>query len=67
MRIVDEQCENMVDVTIEIEESLLRDVQSLCLELGITVEQLIVAFIHFCACPENYEAVRALLCDGMGG
>lgn len=29
-----------------------------CTEHGITIEQLIIAFIRFCACPKNYEAVR---------
>ena len=38
-----------VTVTIEIDEALLRDVEKLCKELGITVEQLVIGFFHFCS------------------
>jgi antitoxin component of RelBE/YafQ-DinJ toxin-antitoxin module len=57
----------MVDITIEIEEGLLNDVQKICSELGTTIEQLIIDFLHFCARPENYETVRKWLCDGKAG
>jgi len=50
--------ENSVDITIETEERLFRDTQKWCTERGITFEQLIIAFVRFCACPENYEVVR---------
>jgi len=57
----------MVDISIDIDEYLLREVQKVCSGYGITVEQLIVAFIHFCACPDNYEAVKVYFsqCDTM--
>ena len=49
---------NKVDVVIEIEKRLLCDVQRWCSNCRVTVEQLIMAFLRFCACQENYEAVR---------
>ena len=67
MNLTNETNGNMADLTIEIEETLLRDVQNLCSELGFTIEQLIVEFLRFCACPENYDVVRELLCGGKTG
>jgi hypothetical protein len=56
--------ENSADVTIEIEEMLARDTQGWCQEHGVIPEQLIIAFLRFCACAENYEAVRDWLGSG---
>ena len=56
-----EMNENSVDITIEIEERLFRDTQKWCTEHGITAEQLIIAFISFCVCPENYDALASEL------
>ena len=53
--------ENSVDITIEIEERLFRDTQKWCTEHGITAEQLIIAFISFYVCPENYDALASEL------
>ena len=46
-----------VEVTVEIDAELCQSVQKRCSELGISVEQLIIAFIRFCACPENRDAI----------
>ena len=49
---------NLVEISIEIEETVLADVEELCTREGITVEGLIVSFLYFCADPNNHETVR---------
>ena len=49
---------NMIDLCIELEESLLQATEVWCGGFGVTVEKLVVAFLHFCIHPENREAVR---------
>jgi len=59
--------ENSVDVTVEIEQEVLGDIQNWCSEMAVSVEQLMIAFLHFCACPENYGAVRKWLVSEKAG
>ena len=62
-----ELSENCVEVTFEIDEVLLNDVQNWCAEIGVAIEQLTIAFLRFCAHCENYGAVRDWLAIGKGG
>ena len=54
---------NKVDVIIEIEKTLLCDVQRWYSNHRVTVEQLTVEFLRFCACRDNFEAVREWLTE----
>ena len=50
--------EDGVEVTIEIEEELLDRTKRWCAEVNISVEQLVLAFIRFCASPDNHYALK---------
>jgi len=50
--------EDLVDLTIEIEEELLEQTKRWCVDLGISVEQLALAFVRFCACNDNQTALK---------
>lgn len=47
-----------VEISIEIDEKLLDEIKSWCLDVGVSVEQMTVAFLRFCACPDNHDALR---------
>ena len=49
---------NLVEVSIEIEEAVLVAVQDICARVGITVEELIVSFIRFCADSRNHAFIK---------
>ena len=53
----------MVTITIEIDEALLQEVEIFCAEIGTTVEQILIDFIHFCVKPENFETVKKWLTE----
>ena len=46
------------DVTFEIEDGLFNSANRWCAEVDITVEQLALAFIRFCACTDNHMALK---------
>jgi len=50
--------EGSVDLTIEIEEELFDKTKRWCADLGISVEQLALAFVRFCACTDNQMALK---------
>jgi len=50
--------EDSVDLTIEIEEELFDKTKRWCADLGISVEQLALAFVRFCACTDNQMALK---------
>ena len=50
--------EGGVEVTIEIEMELFDRTERWCAEVGISVEQLALAFIRFCACADNHAALK---------
>ncbi|MDR2599217.1 MAG: hypothetical protein LBC73_02970 [Oscillospiraceae bacterium] len=47
-----------IDVTFEIEEFLFDKVNQWCRNFSISIEQLVLAFIHFCACKNNHVAFK---------
>jgi len=50
--------EDDVEVTIEIEDGLFDKTERWCAEVGISVEQLALAFIRFCACTDNHAVLK---------
>ena len=50
--------ENSIDLTIEIEEDLFDRTKRWCSDLGISVKQLVLAFLRFCACMDNRVALK---------
>jgi len=50
--------EKCAEITFEIEKNLLDETNTFCVELGITIEQLILAFIRFSALKDNYPALK---------
>ena len=58
---------NSVEMSFEIDDALIGDIQNWGSEAGVTVEQLIIAFLRFCACPQNHDAVRDWLAGGKAG
>ena len=52
---------NCVEISFEIEENLLDEVNSFCANLGIQTEQLILAFIRFCTSKDNYPALKEFI------
>jgi len=50
-----------VEISFEIEESLLDEVNSICANLSIQTEQLILAFIRFCTFKDNYPALKEFI------
>jgi hypothetical protein len=59
--------ENNVEMSFKIDDVLLGDIQNWYSKAGVTVEQLIIAFMRFCACPQNHDAVRDWLTGGKIG
>ena len=50
--------EDSAEVTIEIEDGLFIRTERWCAEVGISFEQLALAFIRFCACTDNHAALK---------
>ncbi|MCL2426481.1 MAG: hypothetical protein FWD05_09110 [Oscillospiraceae bacterium] len=46
------------DVTIEVESELYDKIKKWCTQLGISLEQLAIAFIRFCVCVDNHTILR---------
>jgi len=46
------------DVTFEIEDGLFNSANRWCAEVDISIEQLALAFIRFCACTDNHMALK---------
>ena len=55
--------ESGVEISIEVDEMLLCDIKTWCFEGGVSVEQLTVAFLRFCANEENHDEVHEWLTD----
>ena len=53
--------EDSIDVTFEIEKGLYGRTKRWCAEVGISVEQLALAFIRFCACADNHIVLKEWL------
>jgi len=53
--------EKSVEITLEIEEGLLIETNRTCAELGVSSEQLLLAFIRFCTSIDNYPALKEFL------
>jgi len=53
--------EDNAEVTIKIEEELLERTEKWCAEVGLSVEQLALAFIRFCTCADNHAALKEWL------
>jgi len=47
-----------IEITVEVEEELLNRTKILCADIGITVEQLVSAFIRFCVNADNQIALK---------
>jgi len=52
---------NSKHVTFEIDKRLFDTTEVWCAETGITIDQLALAFIRFCACKENHTALKEWL------
>jgi len=50
--------ENSEDITIEVEFELFDRITKWCTQIGISLEQLIIAFLRFCVCADNHTALR---------
>jgi len=50
--------EGSEDVTFEIDEALFDRTKIWCTDVGISIEQLALAFIRFCACTDNHMALK---------
>ena len=50
--------EDSEDLAFEIEDGLFDRTQRWCADVGISVEQLVLAFIRFCACSDNLMALK---------
>jgi len=48
-------CEKVV---FEIDKRLFDKTERWCAEIGVSFEQLVLAFIRFCACKDNQEALK---------
>jgi len=53
--------EKSVEIAFEIEESLLDEINEYCVEQGITIEQLILAFVRFSTLKDNYPALKEFI------
>ena len=51
--------DEMVTITIELEEDVLCELLKFCAENGTTIDQLCNDFLEFCIKPENFDLVRA--------
>jgi len=46
------------DIIIEVESGLFEKVTKWCAQLGVSLEQLVLAFIRFCGCTDNHTALK---------
>ena len=53
--------ENLVTMTIELEQEVYDQVSELFQSLGTTIEDMTVAFFKFCVIPENLPLLKAYL------
>lgn len=51
----------MVDWTFEVDAEIERKARAFCEKWGLTLEGMTVAFIKFCATPENKDIVETYL------
>ena len=56
--------EHLVDVTFEVEEGLYDRAKNWCAEVGISIEQLALAFMRFCACTDNHAVLKEWFSPG---
>jgi len=54
--------EGSVELAIEIEKELFDKTKRWCADLGISIEQLALAFVRFCACTDNQMALKEFFC-----
>lgn len=53
--------DNLVEFIVEVDSELFEEATKLCTELGTTLEKVTVAFLKFCAIPENLPRVKEIL------
>ena len=53
--------ENLVTMTIELDQEVYDEVSELFQSLGTTIEDMTVAFLKFCVIPENLPLLKAYL------
>lgn len=53
--------ENLVTMTIELEQEVYDRASELFQSLGTTIEDMTVAFLKFCVIPENLPLLKAYL------
>ena len=53
--------ENLVTMTIELEQEVYDQASELFRSLGTTIEDMTVAFFKFCVIPENLTLLKAYL------
>ena len=53
--------ENLVTMTIELDQEVYDQVSELFQSLGTTIEDMAVAFLKFCVIPENLPLLKAYL------
>lgn len=53
--------DNLVTMTIEIEQEVYDQASELFRSLGTTIEDMTVAFLKFCIIPENLPLLKAYL------
>ena len=53
--------ENLVTMTIELDQEVYDQASKLFQSLGTTIEDMTVAFLKFCVMPENLSLLKAYL------
>lgn len=53
--------DNLETLTFEVDEDVYTAVSKHCKELGVSIEEMTLAFIKFCVIPENLPLVEAFL------
>lgn len=53
--------ENLVTMTIELDQEVYDQASKLFQSLGTTIEDMTVAFLKFCVIPENLSLLKAYL------
>lgn len=51
--------ENLVTMTIEIDQDVYEKATKICKQLGTTIEIMAESFIKFCVVPENLSLLEA--------
>lgn len=51
--------DGLVTISVEIDSELCAQASAVLKEQGLTLEEVLVAFIRFCSLPENTETLKA--------